>query len=91
MKHKAKLELYEHNLYIYKDIIFNKKRSSYRESAARLATLDPKATLKRGYSITRTRPDYQIVDDPARVASGQLIEITVAKGYLNARVDKEIN
>ncbi len=89
LKHKAELELYKHNLFLYKAIYLNKKRSHCRESAVRLATLDPKATLARGYSITRTRPDGRIVDNPARVTSGQLIEITVAKGRLNARVDKE--
>ena len=89
LKHKEKLEQYNHNLSVYMNISLTKKRFQYRETAARLATLDPGATLKRGYSITRTVPDNRIVNDPSRVNKGQLLEITVEKGVLNASVEKE--
>jgi len=88
-KHKETLEQHRHNLLVYMNIALNKREFQYRETAARLATLDPKATLKRGYSITRTIFDNRIVNDPACVNNGQVVEITVNKGTFNARVEKE--
>ncbi len=87
--HKEKLEQYNRNLLVYIHIALSKRQFQFRETAARLATLDPKATLKRGYSITRTIPDCRIVRDPARVNNGQPIEITTEKGVLHARIEKE--
>lgn len=91
MKHKEKLEQHNSNILLYLNLALNKKRFHYRETAARLTALDPQATLKRGYSITRTSPDHRIVNDPVSVNNGQLLEITVAKGPLLARVEKENN
>jgi len=88
-QYKEKLEQYISNLKLYIDIIYNEKASLYREAAARLNTLDPSATLKRGYSITRIRENGKIVMDPERVADGQMLDINVARGTLSARVDKE--
>ena len=88
-KHKETLEQHRRNLLVYMNIALNKREFQYRETAARLATLDPKATLKRGYSITRTIFDNRIVNDPACVNNGQVVEITVNKGTFNARVEKE--
>ena len=61
----------------------------HRETDARLKALDPGATLKRGYSITRRCDDGRIVMDPNQVDNGQLLDITVARGRLQARVEKE--
>jgi len=86
---KEKLEQLNSNLKIYIDNIFKEKSSLYREATARLKTLDPSATLKRGYSITRIRENRQIVMDPDQVADGQMLDINVAQGTFGARVDKE--
>jgi exodeoxyribonuclease VII large subunit len=88
-QYKEKLEQNIRNLQLYIDINNNKKQSQYRETAARLAALDPTATLKRGYSITRTGVDGRIVTDSAAVHDGQRLEITVARGRLGAIVEKE--
>jgi exodeoxyribonuclease VII large subunit len=53
---------------------------------AGLHALSPKATLSRGYSITRTIPDAVVVRDPQKVSIGQDLEVTVAKGSLICRV-----
>jgi len=84
-----KLEQYKYKLQLYLDIIFKEKVALYRQAAARLNTLDPLATLKRGYSITRIRESGYIVMDPEQVADDQMLDITVARGTLGARVDKE--
>lgn len=64
----------------------------YRKAAQRqtlcasLAALNPTAILARGYSITRRLPDMTVVRDPGSVIAGQNLEITLARGRLNARV-----
>ncbi len=88
-RHKEKLEQYRHNLTLYINIKLQMNQSQYRETAARLAALDPKATLKRGYSITRTLMEKRLVDDPDAVNDGERLEIIVARGALQARVEKE--
>lgn len=89
LQYKEKLEQSSSKLELYMNIISKVKTSLYREAAARLNALDPSATLKRGYSITRIRENGQIVMDPDLVSDGQRLDITVARGTLGARVDKE--
>lgn len=88
-QYKEKLEQNKHNLQLTLDILLNKNLSKHREMDARLRALDPGATLKRGYSITRIADDGRIVMDTDRVDNGQLLDITVARGRLQARVEKE--
>jgi exodeoxyribonuclease VII large subunit len=69
---------------------FNKyidyKSARLRELSIQLETLSPVAILKRGYSITRTIPDLDLVFDPKMVSIGQNLEVMVAKGTLTCRV-----
>ncbi|MGW8300669.1 MAG: exodeoxyribonuclease VII large subunit [Desulfobacterales bacterium] len=69
---------------------FNKyidyKSTRLRELSIQLETLSPVAILKRGYSITRTIPDLDLVFDPKMVSIGQNLEVMVAKGTLTCRV-----
>ncbi len=88
-QYKERLELNNHNLQLYLNYIITKNVSQHRETDARLKSLDPVATLKRGYSITRSCGDGRIVMDPNRVKNRQSLEITVARGRLRARVEKE--
>ncbi|MCU0540164.1 MAG: exodeoxyribonuclease VII large subunit [Desulfobacterales bacterium] len=69
---------------IYK--IISMKTSPYREAAARLASLDPMAILRRGYSVTRRLPDQAVVTDPGQVAVDQAIEVMVFRGTIRADV-----
>jgi exodeoxyribonuclease VII large subunit len=66
--------------------IIDKKSANLRETSVRLQTLSPVAILKRGYSITRTLPDLNLVLDPRTVSIGQDLEVMVAKGTLTCRV-----
>jgi exodeoxyribonuclease VII large subunit len=69
---------------------FNKnidtKSARLRELRIQLETLSPIAILKRGYSITRTIPDLDLVFDPQMVSIDQDLEVMVAKGTLTCRV-----
>jgi exodeoxyribonuclease VII large subunit len=47
--------------------------------AARVRTLSPQATLDRGYSVVQ-KSDGVIVKDPASLASGEKIQLRMAKG-----------
>jgi len=51
-----------------------------------LASLSPRAVLERGYAIARTA-DGHVLSDAARVADGDLLDITLARGTVGARVD----
>jgi exodeoxyribonuclease VII large subunit len=83
---KDKLDLKCDNLFNCMRIFIDKKRFLLREAMAGLHALSPKATLSRGYSITRTIPDAAVVRDPQKVSIGQDLEVTVAKGSLICRV-----
>jgi exodeoxyribonuclease VII large subunit len=66
--------------------IINKNAADLRELRAQLQTLSPIAILNRGYSITRTIPDLNVVMDSRMVSIGQDLEVMVAKGSLTCRV-----
>jgi exodeoxyribonuclease VII large subunit len=66
--------------------IYDKKAAELRELSVQLQILSPIAILKRGYSITRTIPDLNLVIDPRTVSIGQDLEVMVAKGTLTCRV-----
>jgi len=87
--YKEKLVVITHNLKLYINSLFNEIAAHHRETAVRLKALDPGATLKRGYSITRSGDDGRIVMDPTQVDSGRRLEITLSGGKLAARVEKE--
>ena len=75
---------------LYIELYIEKNRSKYQEIQAGLKALDPEATLKRGYSITRTKDKGQIVMHPDQADTGELLDIIVAGGQFQARVEKEI-
>ena len=53
----------------------------------RLDSLSPLAVLGRGYSLTRT-PVGEIVRDAAQVAAGGTVEVLLARGQLECRVER---
>jgi len=64
----------------------DRKAGRLSELSIQLETLSPIAILKRGYSITRTIPDFKLVLDPRVVSIDQDLEVMVAKGTLTCRV-----
>ena len=55
---------------------------------AHLKHLNPRSVLERGYSITETA-EGRIVRDAARLAAGQGVRITFAKGWAEAQVRRK--
>lgn len=64
-------------------------RMALAQSHGSLIALGPQATLDRGYAIVRRRDDGAVVRDPAEAPVGDLLAITVARGELSARVEKD--
>ncbi|MFW5640484.1 MAG: exodeoxyribonuclease VII large subunit [Thermodesulfobacteriota bacterium] len=54
---------------------------------ARLKGLSPDAILSRGYSITFTLPERDIVRDADAVHLGQAVEVNLARGRIQCRVE----
>jgi exodeoxyribonuclease VII large subunit len=52
-----------------------------------LRALSPAATLERGYAVARTS-DGRILRDPADVAAGDALHVTVARGTVETRVER---
>ena len=55
--------------------------------ATQLETMDPSATLGRGYAIIRRKTDDSIVIDAETVVSGDKLTAELAKGSLALDVD----
>jgi exodeoxyribonuclease VII large subunit len=86
------IEQYDHNILKTFNIIISTKSARLRELSARLEALSPVAILERGYSITRTIPDFKVVFDPKDVSINQKLQVLIAKGTLTCRVkDKSEN
>ncbi len=64
------------------------RRRMLLESAhATLRTLSPTATLERGYAVARTA-DGRILRDATEVATGEPLQVTVARGTVETRVER---
>lgn len=79
---KEKLSQTRINLSKYIDIYLSDQKSCLRDSRTRLDALSPASILSRGYSITQTIPDLDIVRDSASVLPGQALKVTLAKGSM---------
>jgi exodeoxyribonuclease VII large subunit len=60
-------------------------RERLRTAALRLAALDPRATLQRGYAIVR-RASGEVVLSPAQVALGDRLDVQVRDGEFGVEV-----
>ena len=54
---------------------------------ARLGNLDPRAVLRRGYSITRLKANRQIVNDKSKIKVGELLLTELAQ---EAQIESEV-
>jgi exodeoxyribonuclease VII large subunit len=67
-------------------LLLERRRSSLDHCGARLQALSPRATLGRGYAIVRA--GSEALRDAASVASGDRLEIELARGGLGAVVEE---
>jgi exodeoxyribonuclease VII large subunit len=58
-----------------------------RSTQQLLESLSPRAVLDRGYAIVRTA-DGHVLSDAARVAAGDALELTLARGSVGAQVTR---
>jgi len=61
-------------------------RERVRSASLRLAALDPRATLRRGYAIVRRLPERWVVVSPGQVAAGDRLDVQVRDGSFAAEV-----
>jgi exodeoxyribonuclease VII large subunit len=74
------------NLFKYLQIYLNNKKSELAQKQHVLHAIGPRATLSRGYSITRRASDGRVIRRAADIRIGQEVEILLARGQLNADV-----
>jgi exodeoxyribonuclease VII large subunit len=65
-------------------------RKGVEVAAAKLESLSPLNVLARGYSLTRTLPEQQVVRGIDQVQPGDTIEILLHDGRLTARVEGRV-
>ncbi len=63
-----------------------RKRAALETTAAKLRVLSPLRTLERGYAIVRT--ESRVVTDASTVDVGALLDVRVAHGGFDARVEE---
>jgi exodeoxyribonuclease VII large subunit len=64
-----------------------RKRAALENSAAKLVTLSPVKTLRRGYAIVRT-DSGDVVAAAENVSTGAHVDVTLAEGGFGARVEE---
>jgi exodeoxyribonuclease VII large subunit len=88
-KLNKQLEYYNQKFCSKMTILCYKKRSDLRAAIAKLNALNPLAILERGYSVTRSLPDCELVRDVKDVGVGDEVEVTLWKGALECRVERK--
>jgi exodeoxyribonuclease VII large subunit len=64
-----------------------KKASLFDSLLAKLTTLDPKAVLRRGYSIVYKPPKEKAITGVEELQRGDLLRILLARGEVAASVE----
>ena len=85
-KFREKLERLVDSLNNQCQAAISEKRTRWRECVAKLDGVNPTAILSRGYSITRTLPELDIVRDVVAVSVDQKLEIVLSKGSIHCDV-----
>jgi len=87
---KSKHEQLFHNLQLSMINYTNNKLTNLHTKQSKLEALSPMAILERGYSITRSLPEAQVVRDAGKVSTGDRLQILLGTGSLEAHVAKRI-
>ena len=85
-KHQLKYDELSDNLQKSFELLVLEHRNRIQNMSGRLSALNPLAVLKRGYSITRTRPGQKVVTGPDQVDTGQQVDVILAGGQLLCQV-----
>jgi exodeoxyribonuclease VII large subunit len=80
-----KLDRLQERLQRAPTLLVERKRARTEALAGKLATLSPKATLRRGYAIVRT--DAGVVASWEEVSPGAHVDVELAEGGFGARVE----
>lgn len=89
--YKEKIENYNYHLSNSMQTLLSKKKFNYNQLNSKLQTLNPKAILSRGYSITRNIETSKIVTDVKYVDPGQTVEVLFARGKITCLVEGKDN
>ena len=82
----SKHEQLYHNLQLSMDNYINNRLANLHTKQSKLNALSPMAILERGYSITRSLPDAQVVRNAGDVSSGDHLQILLGTGSLEVNV-----
>lgn len=83
---KSKHDQLHHNLLSSFDIYIKDRKNNLRTNKSKITALSPMGILERGYSITRSLPDAQLVRDAESVTIGDRLQILLGTGSLEAAV-----
>ena len=83
-----RLEGRRHALPVAMRLRIRELRARTAELAARLRALNPHGVLERGYAIARTSAEGAIIRSADELDVGQLVDIRVARGRFQARVEE---
>ena len=86
--YKSKVERIRHNILQSFNFTLVTNRQRLQAVQGLLQAVNPVAILERGYSITRTLPQKEVVKDAKRLRAGQLLEIQLARGRVDVQVQK---
>jgi exodeoxyribonuclease VII large subunit len=83
---RTRLERQRERLRLAPRLMFERRRASLDHAGARLQALSPLATLARGYAIVRS--GAEAVRDAAVLKTGDALDIELASGSVDARVEE---
>ena len=84
-RHAQRLDALRERLHRAPLLELERRQSKLQTTHARLGALSPRATLDRGYAIVRR--DGEVVRSREQVAEGTAIDVLVADGIFEARVE----
>jgi exodeoxyribonuclease VII large subunit len=70
--------------------IIDSEKRELKQVRAHLRSLSPQSTLDRGYAVA-TLSDGQIARDSKKIEQGATLHIRLAKGALQANVEKRVD
>jgi exodeoxyribonuclease VII large subunit len=86
----SKHEQLYHNLQLSIHNYITNMSTHLHTKQSKLKALSPMAILERGYSITRSLPDAQVVRDAGKVSTGDRLQILLGTGSLEVQVARRI-